>query len=140
MANRSGWRALVACGGIALGSGDAVGQGGAHNVTLSVTVSSRKPSGEAWDAFGGAPDIALCTNSALGQRCISGSGVTTSAAFSRGRCQDAFSCVFVVTVPVEGPFSVSIYDVDVSEHDTIGGCMISGRGQHPCGAAMVTSF
>ena len=67
-------------------------------------------------------------------------GVTTDAAFSRGRCQDAFACTFVVQVPAEGPFSVSLYDVDLSQHDAIGACMISGRGQRRCGAATVTSF
>jgi hypothetical protein len=119
---------------------DAGAQGGTRPVTLSVAVDPRKPTGDAWDAFGGAPDIALCVNSALGQQCFSGTTVQPTPAFVRGACQDSFSCRFVVYVPTVGPFSVALYDVDLSQHDTIGACMISGRGQRRCGAATVTSF
>ncbi len=105
-------------------------------VTLGINVAPHKPSGEAWDAFGGAPDIAICINSALGQRCYAaGNGAYASpSAFGRSRCPDAFACSFVVAVPATGPFSLSIYDVDLSAHDLIGSCAVTPNGTVGVGA------
>ena len=123
-----------------LSTSDALGQPGYRWVTIDVTVDGHKPSGSAWDVFGGAPDIALCTNSALGQRCYAlGAGVYASPSqFSRSRCPDAFSCTFRVEVPMSGPVGVTIYDVDVSSHDTIGSCQVNSvHGAGACGAAHI---
>lgn len=117
---------------------DAGAQIAVRTVTLGINVAPHKPTGEAWDAFGGAPDIAICINSALGQRCFAaGNGVYASPSqFGRGRCQDAFACSFVVAVPATGPFSLSIYDVDLSQHDLVGSCAVNpGAGVGSCGSA-----
>lgn len=108
-----------------------------RNVVLNLTVDPHKPSGSAWDAFGGAPDIAICTNSAFGQECFaSGTGVYASPSqFARSRCPDNFACTFTVTVPATGPFNLSIYDVDIDSHDLIGSCMVTGVGPGSCGSA-----
>ncbi len=44
---------------------EASGQGGARNVTLSVTLNSHKPSGEAWDASGGAAGAGTPSHASL---------------------------------------------------------------------------
>lgn len=127
---------------VVLGSlaNDAGAQGAFRNVSLAINVASHKPNGAAWDAFGGAPDIAICINSALGQRCFAAgdAALTFPSQFGRGRCQDAFACGFNVVVPSTGPFTLTVYDVDLSEHDTIGACMIGpGAGVVACGSATV---
>lgn len=128
---------------LTLSSGGADAQIATRTVTIAVAVDSHKPTGEAWDAFGGAPDIALCTTSALGTQCFgaAGSPATTAPTFTRGRCQDAFACVFTATVPTTGPVSLAIFDVDVSRHDVIGRCALPGNGRTagPCGAARIVA-
>lgn len=121
------------CGALA---SDAGAQIPLRVVTLGINVATHKPSGDAWDAFGGAPDIAICINSALGQRCYAaGNGAYASpSAFGRSRCPDAFACTFVVGVPSTGPFSLSIYDVDLSAHDLIGSCAVTPNGTISVGA------
>lgn len=123
---------------LALGAlaGDAGAQINVRTVTLAINVAPHKPGGAAWDAFGGAPDVAICINSALGQRCFAaGAGAYASPSlFGRGRCQDSFACTFVVAVPAAGPFSLSIYDVDLSEHDLIGSCAVTPNGTVGVGA------
>lgn len=52
--------AFFLCGALASDS-DAQG-----NVTLTIHLALHKPGGAAWDAFGGAPDISICINSAFG--------------------------------------------------------------------------
>ncbi len=112
-------------------------------ITLGVVVTPQKANGAAWDALGGAPDIAICINSALGQQCFAaGNAVYASpSAFGRGRCQDSFACTFTVTVPATGPVSLSVYDVDISEHDLIGSCAVTPTGAvgiGACGRAVLT--
>jgi len=120
---------------------DAIGQAPWRTVTIEVTVDAHKPNGAAWDAFGGAPDVALCTNSALGQRCYGGGGLVAGPGqFSRGRCQDAFNCTFTVEVPTSGPIGLTIYDVDVSSHDTVGACHLpNSRSAGRCGSATINA-
>lgn len=131
-------RALPLAALLALGAfaSDAGAQIPLRVVTLGINVAPHKPSGDAWDAFGGAPDIAICINSALGQRCFAaGNGACASpSAFGRSRCPDAFACNFMVAVPATGPFSLSIYDVDLSEHDLIGSCVVTPNGTLGVGA------
>ncbi len=117
---------------------NAEAQMGPRNVVVGIAVASHKPNGDAWDALGGAPDIAICTNSAFGQRCVGSAVVASPSGFSRGRCQDSFQCAFTVTVPASGPFSLSIYDVDLSEHDLIGSCMITPPSGGRCGSATIS--
>lgn len=129
--------APVLCGAL---TSDADAQINVRTVTLAINVAPHKPGGAAWDAFGGAPDVAICINSALGQRCFAaGNGTYASPSqFGRGRCQDSFACTFAVTVPATGPFSLSIYDVDLSEHDLIGSCAVTPNntlGVGACGSA-----
>ncbi len=97
--------------------------------TVAVRVSPRKPSGAAWDAFGGAPDIAFCTSSAAGDRCSMVQGTIA-------RCQDSFDCRGSVRVPAT--FSLTIWDLDVAANDLIGTCYIERPGTYPCGSATVT--
>lgn len=131
---------LVLCVSLA-GPTSALGQPSSRTVTITVAVDAHKPKGVAWDAFGGAPDVALCTNSALGQRCYGSSGlVAEPGQFSRGQCQDAFSCTFIVEVPSSGPIGVTIYDVDLGNHDTIGACQLPGsRSAGRCGSAIINA-
>jgi hypothetical protein len=122
---------------------DTVAQVSLRNVTLNITVALRKPGGATWDVFGGDPDIAICVNSALGQRCV-GAGTrihTRPGQLSRGRCQDSFGCSFVVQVPRTGPFGLTVYDVDISRHDIIGQCTVNaGRQTVACGSARVDAL
>ncbi len=98
--------------------------------TLSVSVSSRKPNGAAWDAFGGAPDIAVCSGSSAGTQCNMVEG-------SQARCQDSFACRYSMTLP--GNFSITVWDLDVSADDIIGTCYIDHPGVYQCGSATVTA-
>ena len=133
---------LLAGAALAATARDAGAQNGLRVVTLTINVTPHKPNGAAWDAFGGAPDIAICTNSAIGQRCFA-AGVNyypSPSQFSRSRCPDAFACTFITAVPATGPFGLSIYDVDLSSHDLIGTCMIGpGVSVTPCGSATVVA-
>lgn len=133
---------MVAVFAVVADGEQAHGQVGVQNASILVNVNAQNAAGEAWDAFGGAPDIAICVNSALGQRCYAnGNGVVNGpAGFARGRCQDAFSCVFVVPVMATGPYSIVVYDVDLSAHDVIGACVIPRMGVYQCGSSRVTAL
>jgi hypothetical protein len=96
---------------------------------ITVQVDSTKPGGEAWDAFGGAPDIALCTTSSGGAGCAVAEGTTA-------RCQDQFACSFPMSLPAS--FSASFWDLDVANDDLIGSCFIDHPGTYRCGSASVT--
>lgn len=97
---------------------------------ISVQVNSTKPDGAAWDAFGGAPDIGLCTASSGGSGCAMTEG-------SAARCQDAFGCTFSLSLPET--FSASLWDLDVAADDLIGTCFIDHPGTYQCGSATVTA-
>lgn len=120
---------------------DAGAQVGARNVTVGINVSTHKPNGDAWDAFGGAPDIALCVSSAFGTQCYAAGPrpLASPQGFGRARCQDAFSCSFTFPVPTTGPFSIVIYDVDVASHDQIGSCVVTPPTAGPCGSAGISA-
>ncbi len=126
----------------ALGT-DAQAQIATREIDLTVRIDDHKPSGDAWDAFGGAPDVAICVSSALGRQCFAaGSGIYNSPAeFGRARCQDSTRCSFDFRVPATGPFRLEIYDVDVSDHDFVGSCAVTPDGNAfsgRCGSARVT--
>ena len=97
--------------------------------TLTVSVDSTKPNGAAWDAFGGAPDIAVCSGSSAGTQC-------NMVAGSQARCQDSFACRYSMTLPTT--FSITVWDLDVSADDIIGTCYIDHPGSYRCGSATLT--
>jgi hypothetical protein len=94
--------------------------------TILVQVSSTKPSGSAWDAFGGAPDVAICTQSSVGRDCGNGR-----------RFQDSFGGTFTRSAP--SSFTLFVVDLDVSADDPIGNCFIDHPGTYRCGSATVTA-
>lgn len=98
--------------------------------SIAVRVDTQKPGGAAWDAFGGAPDVALCAASAAGSGCAVAEGTIA-------RCQDSFSCTFTETLPTTG-FSLSLWDVDVAADDLIGTCYVDRPGTFRCGASTIT--
>jgi len=109
---------------------EAPAQYGGATVQITANVSSHRPDGRTWDPNGGMPDVAICINSAFGQDC------------NQWRfCPDTLSCVTTRHVPAQGPFSITIFDVDpTSSHDRIGSCQCtadpSGCGGQ-CGSAFV---
>lgn len=109
---------------------------------VAVTVGPRKLDGRAWDAFGGAPDVAVCLTVG-GQRYCEPGGGASVAGGTPVPCQDALTCSFEIpegALPVDEGSSVSVevIDVDLSQNDPIGAgdCTIGS----PCtiGAAQVT--
>jgi len=97
---------------------------------IVVQVDPHKPDGSAWDALGGAPDIAACFTSAAGQGCAAIAGQQAS-------CPDTFSCRFNQTLPTTG-FTATFWDLDVGQHDQIGSCYIDRPGNYRCGSASVS--
>ena len=120
--------ALVIVGVIATAAGSA--QVPERAWSISVQIDSTKPDGSAWDAFGGAPDIALCGTSSGGAGCVVAEGTVA-------RCQDAFSCSFSVSLPET--FSASLWDLDLAADDLVGTCYIDHPGTYRCGSATVTA-
>lgn len=87
------------------------------SITVDVTVAPQKPDGKAWDAAGGAPDIALCLSSALGTRCFPNGG--NIGEITAPQCRDSFQCTFKADAP-PGDITVEIVDVDLAVNDPIG--------------------
>ena len=100
--------------------------------TVRVEVQPTKPGGKPWDAFGGAPDLALCVRTELGQRCYP-DGHSPSQIL-RPVCRDALSCSFEVTVPRQGSCRLVVVDVDVMVNDVVGEAPCS-EGTHRTQAA-----
>lgn len=86
--------------------------------TISVKVESAKSNGEGWDFEGGAPDIGICVITASNNLCDPARA---------GKCTDKFKCNFDVTIP-NGPFTVVVYDLDITENDKIGSATCKGKG------------
>lgn len=110
----------------------------ARYLNIDIAVDTHNAAGQPWDVLGGAPDIALCTHSAFGQHCYGDREVNDPAQFNRSRCPDTFSCTFFVEVPATGPFTVTIWDVDIGRHDPIGVCILRRPGRFVCERARVT--
>ena len=130
MKSHLNWLCLVSVGAALVCADSASAQIPTRNWTFTVSVDSRKPAGSAWDAFGGAPDIAMCTSSSAGGQCQMIEGAVA-------RCQDAFNCRFTMALPLQ--FSVSIWDLDVASDDLIGNCYVARPGSFRCGSATVTA-
>jgi hypothetical protein len=88
-------------------------------VTARVTLSRLKPNGKAWDSSDGAPDIAVCTELSDGVHCFPGDVGTND--LPGHACSDAYACEITgVRIP-HNPFQIAVVDVDIAEHDTVGG-------------------
>lgn len=85
---------------------------------VTVQIDGAKPNGKAWDAWGGAPDPALCVVTNLGTRCYPGG--TSVAGITSPQCSDTFTCRFAVEVPASGPFDLAVVDVDAVVNDAVG--------------------
>jgi len=89
----------------------------ASGSVIEVSVAPQKSNGKAWDAAGGAPDIALCVSSGLGSRCLPNG--TTIGSVTEPQCRDAFHCTFSVDLPA-GDVLLDVLDVDLAVNDPIG--------------------
>jgi hypothetical protein len=100
-------------------------------ISISMTVASTKDDGWEWDAFGGAPDIALCVTMNGRRTCEPGGGTSVSAGVP-AQCQDSLTCAFEFqTEGAVNSLTVEAFDIDASANDIIGSgtCMI---GQTDC--------
>jgi hypothetical protein len=75
---------------------------------IEVQVNEQMASGWAWDVFGGAPDILICTSVGAEQTC---------APYA---CSDAFRCSAPLQLPPQTPFTVQVVDQDLAWDDPIG--------------------
>ncbi len=92
-------------------------------VVVSVSVPSQTTTGEAWDALGGAPDPFVTVYV----------GSETNAVGRTATANDTFSANYGVVVgngqradAILGYLGFQVSDEDVSAHDWIGGCFITG--------------
>jgi len=84
--------------------------------TAEVRVKTKRGSGAAWDAFGGAPDLRICVVTDFGTKCAD------------TLCRDSFECsVPGLKVPDEG-YRLRVIDVDTEQHDLIGEVACTGLG------------
>jgi len=125
-----------------LGGDEASAQVSTREISIGIEVPGTKSTGEAWDPFGGAPDISICINSALGQECFAAGRaiVRMPGQVRRSLCPDRFRCNVTVTVPRRGPYSLTIFDVDnrFDANDPIGDCVVeTATSRGPCGLAMI---
>jgi len=104
--------------------------------TVKVKVKQSKVNGKAWDAFGGAPDIALCIDSSDGMKCYPDGA--SPRKIENPECRDAFTCTFRnVRIP-SGEFEVIVVDVDAMANDIIGEEDCTAPGKCRVGQAKVT--
>lgn len=91
---------------------------GAIPLRLDVVLDPFKANGQAWDAGGEAPDLAVCVSAAGPTQCLpSGSSVSSVTAPA---CRDALRCSFTgVSVP-PGPVLLEVIDVDAVANDVAG--------------------
>lgn len=90
--------------------------------TLSVEVAPTKPSGGAWDIFGGLPDIEHNTSVSICEGCEA-FGTSASVTAINGKREDTMNATWDLGVLHLRPgmwLNVAVRDADVSEHDPIG--------------------
>lgn len=85
---------------------------------VSVRVNTTRTNGQAWDEFGGAPDLRICIVTPSNTACDP---------TRWGMCRDAFECGYDAIIP-NGPFTVWVYDADVLENEPIGAATCKGKG------------
>jgi hypothetical protein len=105
-------------------------------VTVKVKVKQTKVNGKAWDAFGGAPDIALCIDGSGGMKCYPDGDSPRKIAAPQ--CRDAYTCTFRKVKIPSGEFEVIVVDVDAMANDIIGEEDCRGSGKCRVGQAKVT--
>lgn len=88
---------------------------------FDVQVASKKNNGKAWDAFGGAPDLAACfVIDGNPMQCVpKGDSLGTVPS---PKCKDAFACTFRVKTQPGVEVTMDFVDVDASDNDLIAGC------------------
>jgi len=91
---------------------------------FDVRIDSKRDNGKAWDALGGAPDIAACfVVDGNPMQCVpkgDSPGTVPSP-----KCKDAFDCTFRVKTQPGVLVSVDFVDVDASDNDLIAGCIFN---------------
>jgi len=106
-----------------------------RSVTISVEVDATKSNGKAWDAAGGAPDIALCVTTAGGTVCAPDG--TSIGGVTRPQCRDAFQCAFTME-DAGDEFRIDVVDVDLAVNDPIGSGSCRRGATCRLGQAVVT--
>jgi hypothetical protein len=87
-------------------------------VTIELSVDDRKPTGKAWDAAGGSPDLAVCIQNAGDVRCFPG-GVGVDRLQGHA-CADTTACSIAAELPKgAGAVELTVVDVDLAAHDPI---------------------
>ncbi len=91
-------------------------------VGLAIDMATQKPSGNAWDAFGGLPDIEQTTTISACAGC-DGFGTSASQPGLRGMVRDTFRAGWdlgVLRLREGMVFDVHVEDADVSSDDAVG--------------------
>ena len=104
--------------------------------TVKVKVKQSKVNGKAWDAFGGAPDIALCIDGSSGMKCYPSGDSPRKV--REPHCRDAFSCTFRNVKIPSGEFEVIVIDIDAMANDIVGEEDCTAPGKCRVGQAKVT--
>lgn len=100
--------------------------------TMQVAIKPRKADGAAWDALGGAPDVAACfTIDDKPAGCVPDGA--SAGVVRQPKCRDAMSCEFKVHARRGAIVAVTVVDVDEMSNDDIGRCaFVAGRGMVEC--------
>ena len=104
--------------------------------TVKVKVKQTKANGKAWDALGGAPDIALCIDGDDGMKCYP--EANSPRKVRKPQCRDAFKCTFTNVKIPSGEFEVIVIDIDAMSNDIIGEEDCTAPGKCQAGRAKVT--
>lgn len=93
-------------------------------VLFDVQIAPTRDNGKAWDALGGAPDVAACFV-VDGNPMECAPGGTSLASVQSPQCKDALQCTFKVKAAKGVSVSVDFVDVDASDNDPIAGCVFT---------------
>ena len=103
--------------------------------SVTIQVESKKSNGDAWDGYGGAPDIAICITGNQGKVCYPGN---ENQELSDAFCNDSFTCKFS-NVILSSDFKIEVFDIDMGFDDAIGtGHCRTGQTSCRVGQATVT--
>ena len=106
------------------------------SVKIKVKVKQTKVNGKSWDAFGNAPDIAMCIDGDDGMQCYPKGDSPRKV--REPHCRDAFECTFRNVKVPDGEFEIILIDIDAMANDIIGEEDCKPKGKCKVGRAKVT--
>lgn len=95
------------------------------SLELTVTVKATKSDGKAWDAGGGAPDLAACFTIDGETNCLPNG--TSPERVKSPACPDSLACTFKLDARRGAKILVEVVDVDAMSNDRMGQCPLDPR-------------